>query len=394
MPALRRTVPALLTLVLLLAGTGCSNGSHHASFTTPGGSGGALALQTVSTSLTFPTFLTSPPGDRVRLFVTEKGGTIRILKNGALLPTPFLDIHTQVSTGEEQGLLCLAFEPNYATTGRFLISYTDLSGTVQVVRYKVSAFNPDLATATPVGTILSIPKTLTDHNGGGMAFGPDGMLWIGIGDGGGYGDPLHQGQTKDDLFGSLLRIDVSSGNSGYTIPPGNPFTSPDRPEVWNIGLRNPWRWSFDRANGDLYIGDVGQEHWEEINVAPASRGRDPGANYGWPVLEGEECFMATDCDRTGKIDPVVFYGHDPGCAVTGGYVYRGSAIPSLQGAYLYSDYCGHEVHSFRYSGGAATAETTYTALDPGANVSSFGQDTNGELYILTDMGGVYRIVAQ
>ena len=390
MRAWRPLVPALFLFVLLLAGVGCS--SRHHGFVTGGGSG-TLALQTVTTSLTFPTFLTSPPGDHGRLFVTEKGGTIRIIKNGVLLPAPFLDIHTLVSAGEEQGLLCLAFEPNYGTTGRFLISYTDVDNAVQVVRYRANPLNPDLAIASPVGTILSIPKTLAEHNGGGMAFGPDGMLWIGIGDGGGYGDPLHTGQTKNDLFGSILRIDVSSGASGYTIPAGNPYTSPDRPEVWNIGLRNPWRWSFDRTTGDLYIGDVGQEHWEEIDVAPASRGRDPGANYGWSLIEGEECFMASDCDRSGKTDPVVVYGHGPGCAVTGGYVYRGSAIPPLQGTYLYSDYCAHEIHAFRYSGGVATAETTYTALDPGANVSSFGQDTNGELYILTDAGGVYRIVA-
>jgi glucose/arabinose dehydrogenase len=391
MTAIRGACLVLSASSLLLVASGCSK-SHHALFTAAGG--GTLSLEAVTASVTFPTFLTSPPGDHSRLFVTEKGGKIRILKNGVLLPTPFLDIHTLVSTGEEQGLLGLAFEPDYATSGRFLISYTDVNGAVQIVRYRVSPLNPDLAATTPVGTILSIPKTLAEHNGGMIAFGPDRMLWIGIGDGGGYGDPLHTGQTTDDLFGSILRIDVSNGTAGYAIPAGNPFTSPDRPEVWNIGLRNPWRWSFDRATGDLYIGDVGQEHHEEINVAPASRGRDPGANYGWSVLEGDQCFMASDCDRSGKTPPVIDYPHDPDCAVTGGYVYRGARIPALQGAYFYSDYCGHQIHSFRYAGGVATAETTYAALDPGAGVTSFGEDASGELYILTDAGRIYRIIAR
>lgn len=392
MTAIRRVVPGLLAFSLLVAGTSCGKRSH--SLLGPGG-GGSLALQTVTRSLTFPTYLTSPPGDDTRLFVTEKAGFVRIVQNGVLLPTPFLDLHGLVnSSGEEQGLLGLAFEPNYATTGRFIVSYTDADNAVQIVRYRASPPGSNVAQSTPVGTILTIPKTDPEHNGGMIAFGPDHMFWVGIGDGGGYGDPFHTGQTKNDLFGSILRIDVSAGNGGYAIPAGNPFHSPDRPEVWNIGLRNPWRWSFDRANGDLYIGDVGQEHHEEIDVAPASRGRDPGANYGWSIMEGSQCFMADDCDMTGLTMPVIDYPHDPDCAVTGGFVYRGSSIPAIQGAYFYSDYCGHEVHSFRYVGGAATAETTYTALDPGANVTSFGEDARGELYILTDAGGVFRIVAQ
>jgi len=392
MTVIRRVALGLPALLLLFVGSGCARRSHS-SLLGPGG-GGTLALQTITTALAFPTYLTSPPGDNARLFVTEKGGRIRVIQNGVLLPTPFLDIHSQVSTGEEQGLLCIAFEPNYSTTGRFIISYTDTNNAVQIVRYRANPPGSNVAVSTPVGTILTIPKTDPEHNGGMIAFGPDHMFWIGIGDGGGYGDPFHTGQTKDDLFGSILRIDVSSGNSGYAIPPGNPYTSPDRPEVWNIGLRNPWRWSFDRVTGDLYIGDVGQEHYEEINVAPASRGRDPGANYGWSIMEGDLCFMAGDCDMTGLTLPVINYPHDPDCAVTGGFVYRGPAIASIQGAYFYSDYCGHQVHSFRYVGGAATAETTYTALDPGANVTSFGEDARGELYILTDAGGAYRIVGR
>jgi len=392
MGVLRRAVLGLLAFLLLVVAA-CSK-SHHGTVTGPGGGGGTLALQTVSTALTFPTFLTSPPGDNARLFVVEKGGRIRIVKNGVLLPTAFLDLHTLVSTGEEQGLLGLAFPPDYATSGRFIVSYTDFNDDVQIVRYQRSAASADVANPTPVGTILSIPKSDPEHNGGMIAFGPDGMLWIGMGDGGGYGDPFHTGQTTDDLFGSILRIDVSAGGAGYTIPPGNPYTSPDRPEVWNIGLRNPWRWSFDRLTGDLYIGDVGQEHHEEIDVAPAALGRAPGANYGWSVVEGDECFMAVTCNTAGMTFPVIDYLHNPDCAVTGGYVYRGASIPSLQGTYLYSDYCGHQIHGFRYVGGVATAETTFTALDPGAGVTSFGEDARGELYILTDAGGVYRIVAQ
>ena len=394
MTGLRYAVVFSLAFLLLVA-PACSQRSSFTPVTAPVGTP-ELVLQPVTLALTFPTFLTSPPGDVERLFVTEKRGTIRILENGVLLAKPFLDLRDRVrSSGDEQGLLGLAFEPDFARTGRFLVSYTDANSTVQVVRYHVSA-GSQVADSIPVGTILSIVKPQSDpsHNGGEIAFGPDGMLWVGVGDGGGVGDPYHAAQSKADLFGSLLRIDVSHGSSGYTIPPGNPFASPDRPEAWNLGLRNPWRFSFDRATGDLYFGDVGQSRIEEIDVALAANGRSPGADYGWPILEGDSCFTAPGCDRAGMAAPVITYPHGPGCAVTGGYVYRGKILPGLQGTYFYSDYCGHVVKSFHLVGKIVTEAKTWTRLDPGSYVPSLGEDARGELYVLTDMGGVYRIVAQ
>lgn len=391
MTAIRRAVPLLLTCALPLLAPACS--THHSTVTGPAGTP-HLALATVTTALTFPTFLTSPPQDARRLFVTEKSGTIRIVQDGVLLPAPFLDLRAVVnSSGDEQGLLGLAFEPGFARTGRFLVSYTDANDAVRIVRFHAGA-NANVADPAPVGTILTLPKSDPSHNGGEIVFGPDGMLWIGVGDGGGAGDPFHHGQTKDDLYGSLLRIDVSRGTSGYSIPPGNPFVSPDRPEVWNIGLRNPWRFSFDRETGDLWIGDVGQDRNEEIDVAPAANGRSPGANYGWPVLEGDDCYNTSSCDGSGMTSPVLTYPHGPGCSVTGGYVYRGRSLPGLRGTYFYSDYCGHEISSFRLVGGAVVEETTWPDLDPGSFVPSFGEDAEGELYVLTDTGGVYRIVAR
>jgi glucose/arabinose dehydrogenase len=390
MNALRRAVPLLFACAVPLLAPACS--TRHSTLTGPVGTP-VLALATVTTGLTFPTFLTSPPGDATRLFVTEKHGKIRVLENRTLLPAPFLDLTSLVrSTGDEQGLLGLAFEPGFARTGRFLVSYTDSNDAVRIVRYRADV-NADIADPTPIGTVLTIPKSDPSHNGGEIAFGPDGMLWIGVGDGGGAGDPYHTGQSKADLFGSLLRIDVSRGDSGYTIPAGNPFASPDRPEVWNTGLRNPWRFSFDRETGDLYIGDVGQNRLEEIDVASSASGRAPGADYGWPILEGDECYDAGTCSRAGMVAPVITWPHGPGCAVTGGYVYRGRRLPGLRGTYFYSDYCGHVVHSFRLTGGVPTEATTWTALDPGSFVPSFGEDSQGELYVLTDTGGIYQIVA-
>ena len=357
----------------------------------------SLGLQTVATGLSFPVFLTTPLGDNNRLFIVEKGGRIRIIKNGTLLGTPFLDISSLVSTGGEQGLLGLAFDPNYSTNGRFYVSYTDASGDSQIARYLVSS-NPDIAQTTPssILVLLSIDQPFANHNGGDIAFGPDGYLYIAMGDGGSGNDPQNNGQDLTDLLGSLLRIDVSPAGN-YAVPSDNPFVNqpPARGELWDYGLRNPWRFSFDRQTGDLYIADVGQNAREEVNVSPASTGGGKGLNYGWRIMEGKICTPSINpnCSMTGLTLPVLDYTHSDGCSVTGGYVYRGSAIPGLQGTYFYSDYCSGWIRSFRYQNGQATAQTQWSLLSPGGNVTSFGEDNLGEIYILTAQGGIYRIVS-
>jgi hypothetical protein len=259
-----------------------------------------------------------------------------------------------------------------------------------VVAYRVSA-DPGVADSDSAESILTVGQPFANHNGGGLVFGPDGFLYIGLGDGGSSGDPQGNGQDLGDLLGSLLRIDIDGG-SPYVIPPDNPFagTAGSRAEIWNYGLRNPWRFSFDRGTGDLYIGDVGQDSREEIDVAPASTGG--GENYGWNLMEGSRCFGAEGCDQSGLSLPVLDYGHDDGCSVTGGFVYRGSAIPALRGRYFYADFCSGWVRSFRYGGAQATERREWPTLAPGGMITSFGEDANGELYILVASGKVYRIV--
>ena len=376
--------------IVIMALTSCKENAARQEFPISSG------LITVATGLNFPLYLTTAHGDDNRLFIVEKGGLIRIIKNGTLLETPFLDIHRLVSTGGEQGLLGLAFDPGYAANGRFYVSYTDTSGDSKIVRYSVSG-NPDIAQTAPDRVLLTIDQPFANHNGGNIVFGPDGYLYIGMGDGGSGNDPHGNGQDKTDLLGSLLRIDVHPQDD-YTIPGDNPFISQPsaRPELWDIGLRNPWRFSFDRKTGDLYIADVGQNAREEINVAPAAQGRGKGINYGWNIMEGAICTpgVGPNCNKTGLTLPVLDYDHsNNNCSVTGGYVYRGSAIPGIQGTYFYADYCAGWVKSFVYRNGAATDHKEWKALSPGGNITSFGEDGQGELYILTSQGGVYRIIA-
>jgi glucose/arabinose dehydrogenase len=388
--------------LLVFAGVGaCSSSSDGGNTptppdtTTPPPSGTlSLALQPVASSLAFPLYLTAPAGDP-RLFVVEKGGTIRVLKDGAVLPTPFLDISSLVSNGGEQGLLGLAFDPRYATNRRFFVDYTDTNGNTVVASYTASG-DPDVADAGSAAVRLRVDQPYPNHNGGQLAFGPDGYLYIAMGDGGSAGDPQDRGQDPRDLLGSLLRIDVS-GATGYTSPADNPRADNAAwaPEVWNIGLRNPWRFSFDRSTGDLYIADVGQGEREEIDVSTAASGRGRALNYGWAITEGMACYGASSCNRNGLVDPVLDYTHaDGSCSVTGGYVYRGSAIAGLAGTYFYSDFCSGWVKSFRYANGQATAQLTWPDLAPGGNVTSFGEDAAGELYVMTSDGGVFRIVAR
>ena len=376
--------------MVMMAFTGCRENAARQT------SSDSLSLKTVAAGLDFPLYLATAPGDNSRLFIVEKGGLIRIIKNGTLLGIPFLDILNLVSTGSEQGLLGLAFDPNYIANGRFYASYTDTAGDSRIVRYLVSG-NPDVAQPAPDRVLLTIDQPFANHNGGDIVFGPDGYLYIGMGDGGSGNDPQGNGQDLTDLLGSLLRIDVRP-QGDYTVPGDNPFISQPaaRPELWDFGLRNPWRFSFDRETGDLYIADVGQNAREEINVAPAAQGGGKGLNYGWNIMEGTLCTpeVNPDCSKTGLTLPVLDYDHSSGnCSVTGGYVYRGSAIPEIRGTYFYADYCAGWVKSFVYRNGAATDPKDWESLRPGGNITSFGEDGQGELYILTSQGGVYRIIA-
>ncbi len=375
-------IASLLLIALLSSSCGGGDGGDDS-----GNANAAVQLLTVASGLDSPLDLAAPSGDTSRLFVAEKTGRILVIVNGVVQATPFLDIHALVSGGDEQGLLGFAFHPGFASNGRFFIDYTDTAGNTQVVGYRVSA-NPNVADPSSASTILSVAQPFANHNGGGLAFGPDGFLYVALGDGGGGGDPQGHGQNVGDLLGSLLRIDVDSA-APYAIPPGNPFAgvSGARPELWNIGLRNPFRFSFDRASGDLYIGDVGQAEREEIDVAPAGQG---GQNYGWNVTEGTICYNASSCSTAGITPPVLDYDHDQGCSVIGGFVYRGSAIPDLRGHYFYGDFCAGFVRSFRYSGGAATDAREWPTLSPHDVIQSFGQDAAGEIYVLT-RSAVFRI---
>lgn len=361
----------------------------------------SLRLEQVNPAvpLVFPVFLTAPPGDNARIFVIEKGGTVKILnRNDGTLISTFIDITPLVSTGSEQGLLGLAFDPQYATNRRFYLSYTDINGNSVIARFLANPLNLNLAIPTADHVILTVSQPFTNHNGGMIVFGQDGFLYIGLGDGGSAGDPGNRAQNLSNLLGKLLRIDVSQSGppplATYTIPPSNPCLGQAgvRPEIWSIGLRNPWRYSFDRLSGDLYLADVGQGDREEVNFSPLASGGGKGLNYGWNVLEGTVCFpLGAPCNPAGLVHPVVEYDHGSGCSITGGYVYRGSAIPALQGAYFYSDFCTSFVRSFRSVNGQVTQHFDWASLNPGENITSFGEDNQGELYVMTSQGGLYRI---
>lgn len=349
-----------------------------------------IALQSFVSGLSSPIDLQSPRDGTGRMFVVEQGGTIRTIQNRVLLPVPFLNITRLVESGDEKGLLGLAFHPSYKQNGRFFVDYTRrVQGQLQTViaEYHVSATDPNRA--DPNGTeVLVVDQPFDNHNGGQVAFGPDKFLYIAFGDGGSSGDPFGNGQNLETLLGKLLRIDVDSATP-YAIPPDNPFVNspPARGEIWVFGMRNPWRFSFDHGTGRLFAGDVGQDDWEEVDIITK------GGNYGWNVMEGFHCYPpGTQCDKTGLTLPITEYSHSEGVAIMGGYVYRGSAIPQILGAYLFGDYVGGQIWALREISPGKWRRTLL--LSTGKILSGFGQDAAGELYILDyGSGTVYRIVA-
>jgi len=353
-----------------------------------------IALEEVVTGLTRPVYLTHA-GD-ARLFVIEQPGRIRIIQDGQLLKQPFLDIVDRVtSDGNEQGLLSVAFEPDYAAaggaaTGRFYVNYTRKpDGATMIERYTVAANDPNVADKNSAAEILVIDQPEPNHNGGLVKFGPDGYLYVGMGDGGGQGDQhgsIGNGQDPKALLGKMLRLDVVN-QATYAVPASNPFGN----EIWALGVRNPWRFSFDRTTGDLYIADVGQNQYEEINFQPAASAG--GENYGWRIMEGLHCFdPQSNCDRSGLVLPISEYSHAEGCSVTGGYVYRGAQHPALQGQYFFADYCIGTIWSLTRAASGEWSRADRLAAD--MRISSFGEDVNGELYVLDQSGTIYRMTTQ
>ncbi len=347
-----------------------------------------VALQQVVTGLSDPLYLTHA-GDRSgRLFVVEQGGVIRIIRDGRLLPTPFLDIRSRVISGGELGLLSVAFHPAYASNGRFFVNYTTDRGGLKTViaEYHVSPSDPNVA-GPAERVILEIAQPFRNHNGGLNLFGPDGMLYIGMGDGGSAGDPSNNGQRLDTLLGKLLRIDIDG--TPYRVPPDNPFVSRAgaRPEIWAYGLRNPWRFSFDGSTGRLVLADVGQNKWEEIDIV------EKGQNYGWRIMEGAHCYNpSTNCSTAGLQLPIAEYGHDLGCSITGGYIYRGARMRSLAGRYLFGDYCSGRLWTLAEASPGRWAMTQLLSTE--LRISSFGEDQEGEMYIIDHQGGVYRLTGR
>ncbi len=330
-----------------------------------------------------------------RLFVVEQGGVIKIIRNGVVEGTPFLDISAIVKSGGEQGLLSVAFPPNFSAIGRFYVDYTGFSGVIGdtvVARYRLGA-DPDIANPATAEQLLTVAQPFANHNGGQLAFGPDGFLYVGMGDGGGGGDPQNNAQSPGTLLGKMLRIDVESSAVPYAIPPGNPFVNAPGflPEIWALGMRNPWRFSFDRETGDLYIADVGESSFEEVNVQPVSS--TGGENYGWNIIEGLHCFNAAGCSQVGLVLPVWEYSHGAdGCSVTGGFVYRGQKFPGLRGVYIYGDLCSGRIWGLRKEGDIWTNKLL---LDTLLTISTFGEDEQGNLFVADIIvGDIYEIVVQ
>ncbi len=378
------------------AGTGQAGDAGAAGTSgAPGARGGGEAfpgfdLAPLVQGLREPLYVTHAGDGSGRLFIVERRGTVRIWRDGRLLPEPFADLGPLVATGgPEQGLLSIAFHPDFARNGRVFASYTDRDGHSVVARYRVRADDPDRLDPGSAEMVLRVEQPYANHNGGLILFGPDGYLYVGLGDGGWAGDPHGHGQNRNTLLGALLRLDVD-GERGYAIPADNPFArGGGRPEIWAFGLRNPWRFSFDRETGDLYIGDVGQDAREEIDFQPA--GDRGGRNYGWSVWEGTRRFRP-DREPVSEVTfPVAEYDNlEDGCAVTGGYVYRGQAVPALRGVYVFGDFCSGTIWGLRRGGDGRWRKAELLRTD--LRIASFGEDEAGELYVVDYRGAVYRFV--
>jgi glucose/arabinose dehydrogenase len=393
---MRPAAPAVALLLLAVGLAGCSAPSGPPASPPPAPPAGTdtgpptdprFRLERLVSGLAAPVGMVDA-GDG-RMLIVEQGGTVRVWKDGALLSTPFLDVHSSVSTGGEQGLLSIALDPLFASNGGVIASYTDGAGDSVIARYKVGS-DPDRVDASGARQLLKVDQPFANHNGGLALYGPDGMLWVGFGDGGSGGDPQGNGQKLDTLLGKLLRIDAR-GDS-YSIPADNPYADRSgccRGEIWAYGLRNPWRFGFDRATHDLYIADVGQNQVEEVNWVPA--GSAGGENFGWNVWEGSHRYRSGDTNGPAT-SPVAEYTHDPGghCSVTGGFVYRGASVPSLRGVYVYGDYCSGTVWGlWSHNGSWVNRELKGV----GFRISSFAEDHEGELYVIDHGGSVHRVVA-
>jgi glucose/arabinose dehydrogenase len=356
-----------------------------------------LRLELVTEGLLDPIGITSAGDGSGRLFVNERGGRVMVVEaDGSLRAAPFVDLSSRIQAGGERGLLGLAFHPDFARNGRLFVHYSRLGdGATVVSELQATA---DRQTADPTERVLlTYPQPFANHNGGQLAFGPDGYLYLGLGDGGAGGDPFDNAQNSETLLGKILRLDVDAPPAegrAYAIPADNPYAAQGSApggglaEIWATGLRNPWRFSFDRSLGDLYIGDVGQGMWEEIDRQPA--GSTGGENYGWNVMEGLHCFHE-GCDPEGYVPPIAEYSHELGCSVTGGYIYRGEQQPALQGAYVFADYCSGITFSLDVDGDTITPKQV---LESGLQVTAFGEDEVGEVH-LADLGGggIYRVLA-
>lgn len=360
-----------------------------------------LAAKLVAAGLVDPVGVTNAGDGSGRLFVIQRAGQVRVVNSdGTLRGAPFVDISgaARFVSGGEQGLLGLAFHPSFAANGRLFVDYTRSDGGThweEVVSELTASPDHSTASAASERILLVVADPFVNHNGGQLAFGPEGYLYMAMGDGGSGGDPFGNGQNRQVLLGKILRIDVNGAHAAgkeYAIPNSNPYApggiapGAGLPEIWAYGLRNPWRFSFDRANGDLYIGDVGQNTWEEIDrQAAGSRG---GQNYGWNAFEGRHCFM--NCAGVSYIPPIAEYSHSNGCSVTGGYVYRGTAQPALKGFYIFSDYCSGTLWTFPAGAGNKTAKAV---ANTGLNITSFGESEGGEVYLVDiTSGGLYKVV--
>ena len=348
------------------------------------------AWQVVASGLQKPTDITSPGDGSGRVFVLEQVGRIRIIQNGELLPDPYLDISNLVgSDASERGLLGLAFHPNYAENGFFFVNYTDKDGHTRIARFSVSADDPNQADPASRLELIRIEQPYANHNGGSLAFGSDGYLYAGLGDGGSAGDPLDAGQSLNTLLGKILRFDVDGGQP-YAIPADNPFAAGGgQAEIWAYGLRNPWKIAFDRASGDLYIADVGQNQWEEVNFVPA--GAAGGLNFGWRLMEASQDYSGTLYDASTLTLPAAEYSHAEGCSVSGGQVYRGESLPEWQGVYLYGDFCSGNIWGLLKTGNGFSNSLLFRT---NFSISAFGLDDAGEIYLADYSGAIYKLTRQ